>query len=179
MGQKILSAAVTVIDDPLRPRGHASRPFDAEGLPARQRTLVDQGVLASWVLDLRSARQLGLKPTGQAARGLSSPPGPSTSNLYIQASDVSPEQLRHDIGRGLLVTELIGMGVNLVTGDYSRGASGFWIENGEIAYPVSEITIAGNLKDMFLAITPANDLEFRGATNAPSLAVEGVTIAGR
>lgn len=178
LGQQVLAGGLTIVDDPLRRRGLASRPFDGEGLAGERRRMVEGGVLTSWVLDLRSARQLGLRPTGQGARGLSSPPGPTTSNLYLEAGLVSPEQLRREMGRGLFVTELIGMGVNLVTGDYSRGASGFWIENGELAFPVSEITIAGNLKDMFLTITPADDLEFRGSTNAPTCRVEGLTIAG-
>ncbi len=179
LGQQVLARGITIVDDPLRHRGLASRPFDGEGLAVRRRNLVENGVLTTWVLDLRSARQLGLPPTGQGARGLNSPPGPTTSNLYLEAGTVTPEELRRDIAQGLYITELIGMGVNLVTGDYSRGASGFWIENGELAYPVSEITIAGNLKDMLLTITPASDLEFRGSTNAPTCRVEGLTIAGR
>ena len=130
------------------------------------------------MLDLRSARQLGLRSTGHASRGTSGPPGPATTNLYMEPGKLSPQELIADIKSGLYVTELIGMGVNGVTGDYSRGASGFWIENGEIAYPVNEITIAGNLKDMFLNLTPANDLVFRSSINAPTIRVEGLTIAG-
>ena len=178
LGQKIFAGGICILDDPLRPRGLASRPFDGEGLAVAPRTIIDDGILTSWILDLRSARQLGLRPTGQGSRGLSSPPGPSTSNFYLKAGKDSPQQMISDISHGLYVTELIGMGVNLVTGDYSRGASGFWIENGELAYPVSEITIAGNLGDMFLTIAPANDLEFRSTTNAPTCRVEGLTIAG-
>jgi len=179
MGQAVLSEEIDVVDDPLRRRGLASRPFDGEGLATRQRLLVEKGVLRSWVLDLRSARQLGLKSTGNAARGASSPPGPSTSNLHMRPGSLSPQALMADIASGFYCTELIGFGVNNVTGDYSRGAAGFWIDKGEIAYPVSEITIAGNLKDMFMSLTPADDLTFRYATNAPTLRVEGMTVAGR
>ena len=178
LGQRIFAAGVTVTDDPHRPRGFRSKPFDGEGLPNARRAFIDDGVLTSWVLDLRSARQLGLRSTGHASRGTSGPPGPATTNLYMEPGTLSPQELIADIKSGLYVTELIGMGVNGVTGDYSRGASGFWIENGEIAYPVNEITIAGNLKDMFLNLTPANDLVFRSSINAPTIRVEGLTIAG-
>ncbi len=178
LGQRIFAAGITVIDDPHRPRGFRSKPFDGEGLPNAKRAFIDDGVLTSWVLDLRSARQLGLRSTGHASRGTSGPPGPATTNLYMAPGALSPQALMADIKSGLYVTELIGMGVNGVTGDYSRGASGFWIENGEIAYPVNEITIAGNLKDMFLNLTPANDLVFRSSINAPTIRVEGLTIAG-
>lgn len=159
-------------------RGLASRPFDGEGLAGARRNLIDDGTLTSWLLDLRSARQLGLKPTGQAARGLGSPPGPASSNLYLKAGTSSPGELLSQVKQGLYVTEFIGSSVNMVTGDYSRGASGFWIENGELGFPVSEITIAGNLKDMFRHVTPADDLEFRTSVNAPTCRVEGLTIAG-
>ncbi|MBM3566098.1 MAG: TldD/PmbA family protein, partial [Alphaproteobacteria bacterium] len=179
MGQRIFPETVTIVDDPLRRRGLGSRPFDGEGLSCRPMKLAEKGVLQSWVLDLRSARQLGLRSTGHASRGVSSPPSPSTSNLYLEAGKVSPKALIADIKQGLYVTELIGMGVNGVTGDYSRGAAGFWIENGAIAYPVSEITIAGNLKDMFLNLSAADDLVFRYATNAPTLRVDGMAVAGR
>jgi PmbA protein len=178
LGQRIFAAGVTVTDDPHRPRGFRSKPFDGEGLPNAKRAFIDDGVLTSWVLDLRSARQLGLRSTGHASRGTSGPPGPATTNLYMEPGKLSPQELIADIKSGLYVTELIGMGVNGVTGDYSRGASGFWIENGEIVYPVNEITIAGNLKDMFLNLTPANDLVFRSSINAPTIRVEGLTIAG-
>ena len=179
MGEKIFAEGVTIVDDPLRKRGLGSRPFDGEGLAVRPLKLIDKGVLRSWILDLGSARQLKLKSTGHAARGVSSPPSPSTSNLYMEAGALTPEALIADIKSGLYVTELIGMGVNGVTGDYSRGAAGFWIENGQLAYPVSEVTIAGNLKDMFPNIAAANDLIFRHATNAPTLRVEGLAVAGR
>ncbi len=179
MGARIFAEGVTIVDDPLRRRGLGSRPFDGEGLPAWPLTLIDRGVLKSWILDLSSARQLNLKSTGHAARGVSSPPSPSTSNLYLEAGAVAPEALIADIKSGLYVTELIGMGVNGVTGDYSRGAAGFWIENGQLAHPVSEVTIAGNLKEMFPRIAAANDLVFRYATNAPTLRVDGMAVAGR
>jgi PmbA protein len=178
LGQRVFAAGVTVTDDPHRPRGFRSKPFDAEGLPNARRALIDDGVLTSWILDLRSGRQLGLASTGHAARGTSGPPSPAPTNLYLEAGAVSPATLIADIKSGLYVTELIGMGVSGVTGDYSRGATGFWIENGEIAWPVNEITIAGNLKEMFLELTPADDLVFRAGTNAPTLRVEGMTVAG-
>ena len=159
-------------------RGLKSRPFDAEGIATRQRHLIENGELKTWVMDLRSARQLGLETTGNASRGTSSPPSPSSSNLYLEAGDVSPAELMADIKEGLYVTELIGFGVNGVTGDYSRGASGFWIENGEITHAVNEITIAGNLIDMFAHVSVANDLVFRYGTDAPTLRIDGLTLAG-
>ena len=178
LGEKIFPDNITIIDDPLRPRGMSSKSFDAEGLPTRKRKIIDGGVLTSWTMDLRSARQLGLESTGSASRGTSSPPSPSTTNLYMEAGELSPEALISDIKDGLYVTEMIGMGVNGVTGDYSRGATGFWIENGVITFPVSEITIAGNLTDIFANITCADDLEFRHGTDAPTLRIEGMTLAG-
>ena len=178
MGQQIFSKGISIVDDPLRLRGLASRPFDGEGLTCSKRELIADGVLTGWVLDLRSARQLGLAPTGNGSRGLSSPPGPSTSNLHLEPGQLSPEQMIASIQKGLYITELIGNSVNMVTGDYSRGASGFWIENGQLAFPVSEITIAGNLRDMFMTLEPANDLIFKSSTNAPSCRIEGLTIAG-
>lgn len=178
LGERIFNEAITITEDPFIPRGHASRPFDGEGLAGARCNIIDQGVLTGWLLDLRSARQLGLKPTGQAARGLNSPPGPGSSNIHLLPGTCAPEDLLRSIGTGLLVTEMIGSSVNMVTGDYSRGASGFWFENGELVYPVSEITIAGNLKHMFPKVTPCSDLEFRSSVNAPTCAVEGLTIAG-
>lgn len=178
LGQPVMAESLTVIDDPHRPRGLRSKPFDGEGLPNRRQALVDKGVLQSWVLDLRSARQLGLSSTGHAGRGTSSPPAPTTTNLYLEPGQISPEELIAGIQNGLFVTDLMGFGVNGITGDYSRGARGFWIENGAIAFPVNELTIAGNLKDMFLNIIAANDLRFRYATNAPTLRIDGMTIAG-
>jgi PmbA protein len=178
LGQQIFPSSISIIDDPFRPRGLASRPFDAEGLPGARRTIIDQGILTGWFLDLHAARQLGLEPTGNASRGLSGPPGPSPSNLHMAAGALTPGQLMRDIKSGLYVTELIGSGANIVTGDYSRGASGFWIENGELTFPVSEITIAGDLPTIFANLTAANDLEFRTTSNAPTCRVEGLTIAG-
>ena len=179
MGQRVLPAGVDVIDDPHRRRGHRSWPYDGEGLATERLALVEDGVLKTCVLDLRSARQLKLKSTGRAARGTSSPPGPSTTNLHLSPGEDSHKALMADIVSGFYCADLIGFGVNMVTGDYSRGASGFWIENGEIAYPVSEITIAGNLSEMFKNLRAANDLEFRYATNAPTLRIDGMTVAGR
>jgi PmbA protein len=178
LNEVIMPAAISIIDDPHMPRGLASRPFDGEGLPGAKMALIDEGRLRSWFLDLRSARQLGLPPTGHASRGTSSPPSPSSTNVYMEKGKLTREELLKSIKSGVLVTELIGMGTNMVTGDYSRGASGFWIDNGQIAYPVSEITVAGNLKDMFRTLVPADDLEFRSSVNAPSILVEGMTIAG-
>ena len=178
LGQSLFPAAINIIDDPHRPRGHRSKPFDGEGIANQRRALIEDGVLTTWLLDLRSARQLGLKTTGHASRGTSGPPGPSTTNLYLAAGSVTPEALIADIESGLYVTSLMGQGVNGVTGDYSRGAAGFWIEKGKIAFPVNEITVAGNLIDMFRNLTAANDLEFRGGVNAPTLRVDGMTVAG-
>lgn len=178
LGTPVFGKDITIVDDPLRRRGLRSRGFDGEGVATKRRTVVENGVLTTWILDLRSARQLKTTTTGHAVRGASSPPSPSTSNFYLQAGNLSPEALIADIASGLYVTELIGFGVNGVTGDYSRGAAGFWIENGRISHPVSEITVAGNLKDMFLRMTPANDLQFRYGTDAPTLRIDGMTVAG-
>lgn len=173
LGQRIFGSGITITEDPHMLRGHGSRPFDGEGLACHRRNLVEDGILTGWVLDLRAARQLGLPPTGQGSRG-----GPSTSNVFLPAGPDTPEDQIKNLAQGLYVTELIGSSINNVTGDYSRGASGFWIENGELAYPVSEITIAGNLKDMFLSLRPASNLEFRSSVSAPNCLVEGLTIAG-
>ncbi len=178
MGAQIFAKGIRILDNPLRKRGLGSRPFDAEGLPARRYTVIDDGKLTTWLLDLAAARQLDLKPTGHASRGTSGPPSPTTSNFYLEKGKLSVDELIADIKSGLYITSLIGFGVNGVTGDYSRGASGFWIENGKLAWPVSGITVAGNLKDMFLKMTPANDLQFKSATNAPTVRIEGMTIAG-
>ena len=178
MGEQIFAKGVSIIDDPHRLRGQRSKPFDAEGVRNRRWSLIEDGVLKTWLLDSASARQLGLTTTGHAGRGTSGPPSPSTTNLYMAPGKLSRDTLLEDIREGFYVTELLGMGVNGVTGDYSRGASGFWIENGKLAYPVSEVTIAGNLKDMFLNLTPANDLVFRYGINAPTVRVEGMTLAG-
>jgi PmbA protein len=141
--------------------------------------MVEDGVLKTWILDLRSARQLKMETTGHASRGTSSPPSPATTNLYLEPGAVDAKALMADIKSGFYVTELIGFGVNGITGDYSRGASGFWIENGEPTFPVSEVTVAGNLRDMFRRLTAANDLEFRYGTDAPTLRIDGMTVAGQ
>lgn len=178
LGQRIFPAAITITEDPHRRRGHRSKPFDAEGLPNRRRALIDQGVLTTWLLDLRSARQLGLKSTGHAARGTASPPAPSATNIWVEPGAASPAELMADIKSGFYVTELMGMGVNGITGDYSRGAAGFWIENGQLAHPVSEMTVAGNLNDMFARLVAASDLEFRVGADAPTLRIDDLTVAG-
>ena len=178
MGQQVLASGLSIIDDPRIIRGRASKPFDGEGVLTEKLALVEDGVLQSWIMDTSSARQLGLETSGRASRGTGGPPGPSTTNLYLEAGSVSRDDLIADIKQGFYITELIGMGVNGVTGDYSRGAAGYWIEDGEITFPVTEITVAGNLKDMFLNLTPADDLTFRYGTNAPTLRIEGMTIAG-
>jgi len=179
LGEQLFAPTIQILDDPLRARGLASRPFDAEGIATRALPLIEDGVLKSWILDLGSARQLGLKTTGHAARGLAGPPGPSSSNVTMKPGDRTLADMIKAIGTGFYVTELIGHGPNIVTGDYSRGAAGFWIENGEIAYPVSEVTLAGKLADIFRNLTPANDLVYRTALNAPSCLVEGMTVGGR
>jgi PmbA protein len=179
MGQKLFAEGIRIIDDPLRRRGLRSHPFDGEGVAGKKLALVEDGILSSWILDCATARELGLVTTGHAQRGVSSTPSPGPSNLHMEAGATSPDELIADIKDGFFVTDLIGMGVNMVTGDYSRGASGFWIENGKKTYPVSEVTIAGHLLDIFRTLTPANDLEFRHATNAPTLRMEGLTVAGQ
>lgn len=178
MGQPVFGPSINIIDDPHRMRGQRSKPFDGEGVANRKMALIENGVLTAWLLDTASAKQLGLTTNGHAARGTGGPPAPSVTNLYMAPGKLSPEELMADIKDGFYVTETMGFGVNGVTGDYSQGASGFWIENGKIAYPVSGLTIASNLKDMFLNLMPANDLEFRHGTNAPTIRVEGMTIAG-
>ena len=179
LGQRVFAAGIRVVDDPHRVRGMRSRPCDGEGLQAQRRAVIEDGILTTWLLDLRSARQLGLTSTGHASRGTGSPPSPSASNIYLEPGPVTVAELIGDIPRGLYITELFGHGVNGVTGDYSRGAAGFWIEGGEIAYPVAEVTVAGNLKDMFLNMTPANDLVFRHGVDAPTVRIDGMTLAGR
>jgi PmbA protein len=179
LGERLFKAGISVVDDPLRKRGLRSRPFDAEGVATKRLAVVEDGVLKSWFLDSATARELELSTTGHAQRGVSSTPSPGASNLHLSAGKDPPEALLADIAEGFYVTDLIGMGVNQVTGDYSRGASGFWIENGKRGYPVSEVTIAGNLIDIFRELSPANDLEFRFGTNAPTVRVEGLTVAGR
>ncbi|MEY2885069.1 MAG: hypothetical protein RL490_2793 [Pseudomonadota bacterium] len=178
LGTAVFDSGITIIDDPLRQRGLRSRGFDGEGLPVQRTALIDKGVLTGWLLDAASARQLGLQPTGHAARGTSGPPGAGATNLHLEPGPDSPQALMAGIKRGFYVTELIGMGVNGLTGDYSRGASGFLIEDGEITVPVAEVTIAGNLATMFKALVPANDLAFRHAANVPTIRIDGMTIAG-
>jgi PmbA protein len=179
LGQQLFKDGIRVIDDPLRRRGLRSRPFDAEGVACEPLAVVKDGVLASWLLDCATARELGMTTTGHAQRSVSSIPSPGSTNMHLAAGAGTPTELIADIAEGFYVTGLIGVGVNQVTGDYSRGASGFWIENGRRSYPVSEVTIAGNLLDMFRTLSPANDLEFRFGIDAPTLRVEGLTVAGR
>ena len=179
LGESIAAAGVTIVDDPLRPRGLASRPFDGEGVASTRRTIVEEGVLRSYLLDTYSARRLGLRTTGHAARAAGDAPGVSPTNFYLEPGPHTPEAIIGSVANGLYVTELIGFGVNTVTGDYSRGAAGLWIENGELTYPVEEITIAGNLRDMLRGITMiGHDLRFRTATAAPTLKIERMTLAG-
>lgn len=178
LGQPVLPDGIDLTEDPHRARVRGSKPFDAEGLPTRARGIVTNGVLKGWTLDLATARKLGMKSTGNAARGTSAPPSPSLTNVTLTQGTLSREDLMHEMGTGLLVTSLIGASINPTTGDYSRGASGFWVENGEIAYPVNECTIAGNLIDMLKTIVPANDARTYLSRVVPSLLVEGLTIAG-
>jgi PmbA protein len=179
MGEKLFADGIAIIDDPLRKRGLRSRPFDGEGVAPKRLALIEDGVLQSWLLDCATARELNLTTTGHAQRGVSSVPSPAPSNLHMAPGKLTPGALIADIKDGFYVTDLIGMGVNMVTGDYSRGASGFWIENGECTFPVSEVTIAGHLLDIFRSLAPANDLTFRYGTNAPTLRLEGLTVAGQ
>jgi len=178
MNTEVFSGAINIFEDPHRNRGLRSKPCDAEGLPNKRRALIDQGKLTTWILDLRSARQLKLDPTGHATRGTGSPPSAGTTNVWLEAGKHSPAALMSDIKEGLFVTDLSGQGVNGVTGDYSRGAVGFWIENGQITYPVHEITIAGNLKEMFKRLTPADDLDMRYGVDAPTVRIDGMSLAG-
>lgn len=178
MGKQILRAGVRVIDDPTLVRGLGSRPFDGEGVAAKRLVLIEDGVLQSWLLDVRTALRLGLTTTGHAIRGLSGPPAPAPSNLYLEAGSDSPEALIAEVKDGFYVTETSGHGVNLITGDYSQGASGIWIENGKLTYAVSGVTIAGKLTDMFANFTPANDLKFESRVNAPTVGVGRLTVAG-
>ncbi|WP_096704464.1 TldD/PmbA family protein [Magnetospirillum sp. 15-1] len=179
LGKAIFGRGVRVMDDPHRRRGLRSRPCDGEGIATRTRAIVEDGVLTTWLLDLRSARQLGLSSTGHASRGTSSPPSPSASNFYLEAGHVTPSEMIHDISEGFYITDLSGQGVNGVTGDYSRGASGFWIKGGELAFPVNEVTVAGNLRDIFLNLTPASDLTLRHGIDAPTCRIDGLMVAGR
>jgi PmbA protein len=178
LGQPIFAPGIMIRDDPHRPRGLRSKPWDGEGLPTAPRDLIADGVLTGWLLDSAAARQLGLSPTGHATRGIGGAPGASATNVYLAAGSLSVAALIADIKLGVYVTELIGQGVNGVTGDYSRGASGFAIRDGALAEPVAEITVAGNLIDMFAALTPADDLEIRRGIDVPTLRIDGMTVAG-
>ena len=178
LGTQVLPTGLNVTEDPFRPRISGSRPFDGEGLATRRREIVKDGMLTGWTLDLASARKLGLESTANAARGIGSVPSPANWNIELTRGTANREDLIRDMGRGLLVTSMIGSTINPNTGDYSRGASGFWVENGEIAYPVNEVTIAGNLLNMLKAIVPANDARTHLSRVVPSLLVEGMTLAG-
>jgi PmbA protein len=178
LGKQVLPEGLSLVEDPHRPRISGSRPFDGEGLPTRRRAIIEDGLLTGWTLDLATARKLGMESTANAARGTSSPPSPTVSNVSLTPGSASRVDLIRDMGTGLLVTSLIGSTVNPNTGDYSRGASGFWVENGEIIRPVNECTIAGNLIDMLLRIVPANDAEPHRSRMVPSLLIEGLTLAG-
>ena len=178
LGEQVLPQALSLIEDPHRPRATATRPFDAEGLPTRRRAIVENGVLTGWTLDLANARKLGLESTANAVRGTSAPPSPSNWNIALTQGTKSRAELVSDMGTGLLVTSLIGSTINPNTGDYSRGASGLWVENGEITHAVNEVTIAGNLRDMLLRIIPGNDARPHLSRVVPSLLLEGMTLAG-
>jgi PmbA protein len=178
LNAQLFDSSISVVDDPHRMRGLGSRAFDGEGLPTARRSIIESGVLTGWLMESASARQLGLQPTGHASRGIGGAPGVTSSNVHLEGGSVSVSELIADIKHGVYVHELAGQGVNPVTGDYSRGAAGFLIVSGEIAGPVSEFTIAGNLKDMFAAMTAANDLEFIRSTNVPTLRIDGMMIAG-
>ena len=179
LGEKVAASSVTVVDDHTLVGGFGTSPFDGEGLPSRRTVVVERGVLTNYLLNTYTGRKLGMKSTGNAARGLAGNPGIGAGNLFLVAGTASPEEILGDVPSGLYVTELLGQGVNMVTGDYSRGASGIWIENGQLTYPVQEITIAGNLQQIFQNITAiGNDLVFRGSVASPTLRVDGMTIAG-
>jgi PmbA protein len=178
MGQQVLKAGLNITDDPMIVRGPASRPFDGEGVKGEKMTMIEDGVLKHWFLSSSAARELGLETNGRGARGGTSV-SPTSTNLALEPGDISPEDLIRSVGNGFYVTELIGQGVNMISGEYSRGATGFWIENGELTFPVSEVTIASNLKDMFMRLTPANDIDRKFGTAAPTIAIEGMTLAGR
>jgi len=179
LGQPLFAPGINIVDEPHRPRGLGSSPFDDEGVVNRRTAIIEDGVLTTWLLNSASARQLGLATTGHASRGLAGPPGVSPSNLTFQPGDKDQAALMREAGEGLMVTSMFGPSLNGNTGDWSVGCSGFWFEGGEIAYPVTEITVAGNLIDMYARFIPGSDLEIRGASNAPSLLIDGLAIAGR
>lgn len=178
LGERVLPDHLSIVEDPHRPRAGASRPFDAEGLPTQRRTLVENGTLTGWTLDLANARKLGMQSTGNAARGVSSGPSPATWNIALTQGTATRADLIRDMGTGLLVTSMIGSTINPNTGDYSRGAAGLWVENGEVTHAINECTIAGNLRDMLRAIIPANDARTHLSRIVPSLLVSGMTLAG-
>lgn len=178
MGSQVMSSGIAITDDPQIRRGSASRPFDGEGVKGERLEMIRDGVLQHWFLASGTARELGLKTNGRGVRGGNNV-NPASTNLALEPGEIAPEELIGQVGTGFYVTELIGQGVDMVTGEYSRGASGFWIENGELAYPVAEVTIASNLKDMFMRVTAANDVDRKFSTAAPTLAIEGMTLAGR
>ncbi len=178
MDQQVLKPGLSITDDPLIVRGSSSRPFDGEGISGERLVMIEDGVLKHWFLSTSTGRELGLETNGRGVRGGTSV-GAAPTNLALEPGDMSPEELIASVGTGFYVTELIGQGVNMVTGEYSRGATGFWIENGKLAYPVSEVTIASNLKDMFMRLTPANDIDRKFGIASPTIAIEGMTLAGR
>ncbi len=178
LGKQVLPAALSVVEDPHRPRISGSRPFDGEGLPTRRRVIVENGMLTGWTLDLATGRKLGMPSTANASRGVSSPPSPATSNIDLTPGALTRDDLIAQMGTGLLVTSMIGSTISATTGDYSRGAAGFWVENGQISHPVNECTIAGNLRDMLMRIIPANDARAHLSTRVPSLLIDGMTLAG-
>ena len=178
LGKAVFAPDIQILEDPLLVRGHGSRPWDGEGLTVKKRAIVEDGILKTWLLNMSSARQLGLPPTGHATRGVGSPPGVSATNTWIAPGAKTPEALMAEIGQGFFITAMFGPSLNSNTGDYSVGVSGFKIENGTRAFPVSEVTIAGNLKEMFKTMIPASDLKMDGSTNAPTLLFEGLTLAG-
>jgi PmbA protein len=179
LGQKIAGEGVTVVDDGTLPGGFGTSPFDDEGVPTQRTVVIEHGILQSYLLNTYTARKLGLRTTGNASRVLAGNPGISSGNFFLQPGSRSPQEIIADVRQGLYITEFLGFGVNLVTGDYSRGASGLWIQNGELTYPVQEITVAGSLRDMLNNISDiGNDLEFRGSTAAPTLRIDGMTVAG-
>ena len=179
MGEQVFASDINIIDDPLIVRGHGSRPWDGEGVKVSRRHLIEDGVLKTWLLNTSAAKQLGLTTTGHGARGISTPPGIASSNTFIEAGAKTPEQLMRDMGNGLMVAEMFGPSLNPNTGDYSCGVAGFAVKNGKKSHPVSEITIAGNILDMYKTLVPANDLLFESSTIAPSLLIESMTIAGQ
>ena len=178
LGESVFSRDITITDDPHRVRGLGSSPFDDEGVANQRRNLIDKGVLTTWLLNASSARQLGLETTGHASRGLAGPPGVSSSNITLLPGERTQAELMVDAGEGLLITSMFGPSLNGNTGDWSVGVAGFWFVGGEIAYPVTEITVAGNLIDIYARMIPGSDLEIRGSANAPSILIDAMPIAG-